>query len=81
MSERRDFSVAAFLLSIALAVGGAGASFPRLELLLEIAAVVTLVYFIATRRPWRLAGLSRCHLPPLSLNNYMTNLNCIHRMD
>ena len=55
------------LLSIALAVGGAGASFPRLELLVEIAGVVTLVYFTATRRPWRLAGLSRFALAIMAL--------------
>jgi O-antigen ligase len=44
---------------VALAVGGAGASFPRLELLVEAAGLTTLLYFALTHRSWRLDSLSR----------------------
>jgi O-antigen ligase len=67
MLERRDFTVAAVLLCLALAVGGAGSSFPRLELLIELVAIGTLLYFALTPRQWRLPALSRLALAILAL--------------
>jgi O-antigen ligase len=48
----RDFWIVALLLCAALAFGGAGSYYPRLELLLELAALGTLAYFALTRRNW-----------------------------
>jgi O-antigen ligase len=52
MKQARDFQVVAGLLAITMAIGGAGDSFPLLEMLLELCAVATLGYFALTRRSW-----------------------------
>src|SRR3954468_13944454 len=50
MKQGRDFQVTAGLLAITMAIGGAGDSFPLLEMLLELSALATLGYFALTRR-------------------------------
>src|SRR3954466_10033396 len=52
MKQSRDFQVTAGLLAITMAIGGAGDSFPLLEMLLELSALATLGYFVLTRRKW-----------------------------
>jgi O-antigen ligase len=52
MRQSRDFQVTAGLLAITMAIGGAGDSFPFLEMLLELCALATLGYFVLTRRTW-----------------------------
>jgi O-antigen ligase len=47
-----DFKIVSCLLLLALAVGGAGISFPLLELLLELAAIATAAYFLLTPHNW-----------------------------
>ena len=54
MKQGRDFQVIAGLLAVAMAIGGAGDSFPLLEMLLELCALATLGYFALTRRSWTL---------------------------
>ena len=52
MKHGRDFQVTAGLLAITMAIGGAGKSFPLLEMLLELCGLATLGYFVLTRRSW-----------------------------
>src|SRR6476646_10489941 len=52
MKHGRDFQVTAGLLAITMAIGGAGESFPLLEMLLELCGLATLGYFMLTRRRW-----------------------------
>ena len=52
MKHGRDFQVTAGLLAITMAIGGAGESFPLLEMLLELCGSATLGYFVLTRRSW-----------------------------
>jgi O-antigen ligase len=54
MKQGRDFQVVAGLLAVTMAIGGAGDSFPLLEMLLELCALATLGYFALTRRSWAL---------------------------
>src|SRR4051812_31147962 len=52
MKQGRDFQVTAGLLAITMAIGGAGDSFPLLEMLLELCGLATIGYFVLTRRRW-----------------------------
>jgi hypothetical protein len=52
MKQGRDFQITAGMLAIALAIGGAGDSFPLLEMLLELCGLATIGYFVLTRRYW-----------------------------
>src|SRR6476469_7056002 len=67
MKQGRDFLVVAGLLAITMAVGGAGDSFPLLEMLLELCALATLGYFALTRRSWALNLETRLALALLGL--------------
>lgn len=58
MTNSADFKVVAGLLALSLAVGGAGVSFPRLAMLLQILALAGAGYFLVTRRSWRLQRLT-----------------------
>lgn len=62
MTNSTDFMVIAVLLALALAVGGAGVSFPLLQMLLQMAALATAAYLVATRRNWRLGRESHMAL-------------------
>src|SRR5689334_8945644 len=67
MKQGRDFLVVAGLLAITMAIGGAGDSFPLLEMLLELCALATLGYFALTRRSWALNLETRLALALLGL--------------
>ena len=58
MIADRDYFVVALLLCVALAFGGAGYYYPRLELGIELAALGTISYFALTRRSWRFDRLT-----------------------
>ena len=58
MTINRDFKAIAALLMLSLAVGGSGLSFPRLNLLLQIAALAVAAYLVATPRSWRFPRLT-----------------------
>ncbi len=58
MTNRTDFKVVGALVALALAVGGAGLSFPRLGMLLQFGALAAAAYFIGTARVWRFPRLS-----------------------
>lgn len=65
--ERKDFWAAAILLSIALAIGGAGPRFPLLEMTVELAALAVLVYLGCTRGRPRFTAEARFPLLLLAL--------------
>src|SRR6476469_2124436 len=67
MKQGRDFQITAGLLAMAMAVGGAGDTFPLLEMLLELCALATLGYFAVTRRSWTLNLETRLALLLLGL--------------
>lgn len=54
MKQGKDFQITAGLLAITMAIGGAGDSFPLLEMLLELCALTALGYFALSRRSWTL---------------------------
>lgn len=58
MVKGADFKVVGALLALSLAVGGAGVSFPRLQLLLQLAALAVAAYLIIKRRTWSFSRLS-----------------------
>lgn len=58
MTNSTDLKVVGGLLALALALGGAGISFPRLQMALQLCALAAAAYFIATRRSWRFPRLS-----------------------
>lgn len=58
MTNSRDFIVIGALLALALAVGGAGVSFPLLQTLLQLCAVGAAAYLLATKRNWRFDALT-----------------------
>jgi O-antigen ligase len=58
MTKSRDIYAIGGLLALALAIGGAGLSFPRLQMLLQIAALACGAYILVSRRDWRLPRLS-----------------------
>ncbi|MGZ2410834.1 O-antigen ligase [Sphingomonas sp. F9_3S_D5_B_2] len=60
MDKRTNFAVIAALLVLALAVGGAGASFPILEMILDLAALAVAGAFAWYPQGQRLPALSRC---------------------
>src|SRR4051812_9979681 len=62
MNQRKDFQITAATLAIALAIGGAGDSFPLLEMLLELCGATTLGYFVLTQRNWEFKGETRLAL-------------------
>src|SRR5438128_1869462 len=67
MKHGRDFEVTAGLLAVALAIGGAGESFPLLEMLLELCGLATIGYFVFTRRKWAFNLETRLALALLGL--------------
>ena len=67
MKQGRDFHITAGLLVITMAIGGAGDSFPLLEMLLELCGLATIGYLILTRRSWALNLETRVALGLLAL--------------
>lgn len=61
MQGSTDFKVTSGLLIVALAIGGAGLSFPLLQMLLGICAIGVAGYFVCTRQA-RLSGYARVAL-------------------
>lgn len=61
MQSSTDFKVTSGLLIVALAIGGAGLSFPLLQMLLGICAIGVAGYFVCTRQA-RLSGYARVAL-------------------
>jgi O-antigen ligase len=57
VNSTTDFKIAAALLAMTMAVGGAGLSFPGFEMLLEISAIGVAAYLVLTPRRWRFPGL------------------------
>jgi O-antigen ligase len=58
MTNSTDLRVVGGLLALSLAVGGAGQSYPLLEMLLQICALAAAAYFVVTRRNWRFRPLT-----------------------
>ena len=62
MKQSRDFQITAGVLTLTMAIGGAGENYPLLEMLLELGAIAAVAYFVLTRRSWALNGETRLAL-------------------
>jgi O-antigen ligase len=67
MTHKRDFNLLCGFFALVLAMGGAGLSFPLLEMTLELAAIGVLAYLALTPRLWRFNRLTRLSLLLLGL--------------
>lgn len=68
MERNTDHKLIAGLLALTLLIGGAGASFPRIEMLLAICAIALAAYFMLSRRSWRFPRLTALALWVLMLS-------------
>ena len=66
MTISADMKVAGGLLALALAFGGAGLTFPLLQMTVGLAAIAAAAYFVLTRRSWHLPRLSRAAIAILA---------------
>ena len=67
VTSSRDFKVAAALLFLSLLIGGAGLSFPLLQLLLQLSGCAVLAYLLVTTRQLPSDRLTRAALVVLAL--------------
>lgn len=68
MERSTDHKLVAGLLALTLLIGGAGGSFPRIEMLLAVSSIALAAYFLLLRRSWRFPRLTALALWVLMLS-------------